>query len=515
MSSNSAANRRIAKNTMMLYVRTMVVLVISLYTSRVVLEVLGVEDYGIYQVVGGVVAMFSLLSNALSGAISRFITFEIGKGDAERLRRVFSTCVIIQYGLAAIVFVVVEAVAVWFLRTQMQIPDGRMTAAVWVLQFSLLTFCVNLVSLPYNACIIAHERMKAFAYMSMLDASLKLGVCFAVLAFPADRLIVYAGLLAASALLVRLLYTLYCRRSFAEARGSLVFDRQIFRQMAGFSGWSFFTNASHVMNMQGVNVLVNIFFGVTVNAARGLAAQVESAVIQFVHNFTTAVNPQITKSYAAGDLSRMYTLVCSGAKFAFFSMLFLALPLAFEAEMVLGLWLKNVPEYTVLFTRLSLVLGVMDTLGTTGFTACTATGRLRRYALVLTPIAILEFPLTWLFFALGAPVESTYYLYVLVKFSVIVARLYVIRHLVGMCPSLFFRTVLWPVAKVTVVAAVLPLALVSVMDGGWVRLLLSGAVCVLSVAASVYLLGMTSGERALVCDKTKAVWAKMVARKTC
>ena len=283
--SNSENNKRIAKNTLMLYIRTLFVMVISLYTSRVVLQVLGVEDYGVYQVVGGLVAMFSVISSSLSSAISRFITFEIGRGDMERLKRIFSTSIIIQLCLCVIVTLAVEIGGLWFMHTEMQIPAGRLDAAEWVLHCSVLTFCINLLSIPYNACIIAHEHMKAFAYVSVVEAMLKLGILFLIIHSPIDRLVAYAILLTLAAALIRLAYTVYCHKHFEETKTKLIFDKSIFKEMSGFSGWSFFNNTSFILNNQGVSMLMNVFFGVTVNAARGIAIQVESAVLQFVNNF--------------------------------------------------------------------------------------------------------------------------------------------------------------------------------------------------------------------------------------
>ena len=398
MTKTVVNNKRIAKNTLLLYVRTLFVLLVSLYTSRVVLEVLGVVDYGVYQVVGGLVAMFAIVSNTLSSAISRFLTFEIGNGDKDKLRRIFSTSLVIQIGIAFVVFVIAEIIAFWFIQTQMQIPENRMEAAQWVLHCSLITFCVNLINVPYNACIIAHEHMKAFAYFSIIETVLKLGAAFSIKILPVDALIMYAILLMLITFAIRLMYYCYCYKYFEESRGHLTLDKTVFKEILGFSGWSFFTNSNTILNNQGVNMLINVYYGIALNAARGIAVQVENAVLLFVNNFTTAMNPQITKSYAIGDMDGMYRLVCRGAKFSYLAMLFVILPIMCETEKLLSIWLTVVPEYTVIFTRLSLILGMFDCVGISGATACAATGHMRRYALVLTPIGLLEFPLTWIFF---------------------------------------------------------------------------------------------------------------------
>lgn len=503
MALNQIDNKRIAKNTLLLYIRTLFVMLVSLYMSRVILEVLGVEDYGVYQVIGGLVTMFSVLSSALSTAISRFITFEIGREDKERLRRIFSTSVIIQAGLSALVFIVAEMVAIWFIRTQMQIPEGRVYAAEWVLHCSLATFCINLISIPYNACIIAHERMKAFAYVSVMEVLLKLGACFCISASPIDRLILYAILLMLIALGIRLVYGFYCHRNFEESRGGLVFDKYIFKEMAGFSGWSFFTNTSSILNNQGVNMLINVFWGVTVNAARGIATQVEGAVLQFVTNFTMAVNPQITKSYAVGDRKGMHLLVCRSAKFSGFAMLLMILPIICETQSILRLWLTVVPEYTVIFVRLSLVLGLLDCIGSSGYTACTATGKMRRYALILTPVTFLEFPLTWLFFICGASVVSAYYLYILVKSMVLVVRMFLMRDMVGLRTGMYIDQVFRPILQTIALSVILPFLVIRIMDPSLVRLLVSVIVGGLSVVSASFFVGMTEEERKAIISKVR------------
>lgn len=497
----SENNKRIAKNTLFLYIRTLFVLLVSLYTSRVILRVLGISDYGIYQVIGGLVAMFGVLSTALSAAISRFITFEIGSGNKEKLCRVFSTSVIVQFIIAFIVLLLAEVIAIWFVQTQMKIPEGRMIAAQWVLHCSLITFCINLVSVPYNACIIAHEHMKTFAYISVLDVLLKLIVCFCIFISPVDKLIFYAVLLTVEAVIIRIIYSFYCHRHFEESRSKLIFDKTIFRDMLSFSGWSFFTNTNSILNNQGVNMLINVFFGVTVNAARGIAVQVENAVLQFVNNFTVAINPQITKSYASGEMERMYSLVCRGAKFSYFAMLLVALPIVCEAEKILNIWLTVVPEHTVIFVRLSLVLGVFDCIGASGYTACAAAGKMKRYALILTPIGLLEFPLTWMFFWMGAPVVSTYYLYIFVKFLVVIARLFLLRDMVGLTPVIFVKNVFRPILFTTLVAVLPSIFIIYVFPQSFWRLFISVIVALSTVSLASLYIGMTVGERQIIMER--------------
>ncbi len=501
MSDNSQNNKRIAKNTAMLYMRTLLVMFISLYTSRVILATLGVEDYGIYQVVGGVVMMFSVISSSLSTAISRFITFEIGRGDKEQLKKTFSTSVVIQIFLAIIIFVICEIIGIWFMETKMQIPHERLNAANWVLHCSLLTFCVNLLSVPYNACIIAHERMSAFAYIGIYEGVMKLAICYLILISPIDKLIFYAIAMLLLALSTRIIYTIYCRKNFQESRTNSNFDKTIFKKMLGFSGWSFFNNTAYILNNQGINMLMNVFFGVVVNAARGIAIQVETAVLQFVNSFTTAINPQITKSYANGMLDNMYKLVCRGAKFSYFSMLFISLPLIIEAEQIMRIWLVDVPDHTIAFVQFSLIMGMCDCIGNSGYTACMATGKLKRYSIVITSIGILEFPIAWICFYFGAIPETAYYIYIIIKIIILIVRMFLLKSMVGLKVSKYIKEVFLPIILTTLIAIVLPIATYFLIPYGIIRFIAVGCISVLSVSVSVLYLGMTKDERNYIINK--------------
>lgn len=504
------SNKRITKNTILLYFRTILIMLITLYTSRVILNALGVEDYGIYNVVGGVVAMFSLLSGSLSNAISRFITFELGRGDIRRLSVIFSTSVNIQLALSLLIMVLGSAVGGWFLNTQMNIPDGRMMAANWVLYCSLLMFCVNLISIPYNACIIAHERMAAFAYVSILEVSLKLLICYLIVVSPFDKLISYAILLVFVALIIRFVYGIYCNRHFEECRYRPVYDCSLLKQMGSFAGWQFMSNGCWLLNTQGVNILINMFFGVALNAARGIATQVDGAIQQFVNNFMTAVNPQITKDYAAGRIKEMFTLVCRGAKFSYFLLMFLAIPVMLETEYILTLWLKTVPDHTVIFLRLTIIGSMLNMLGGTGLTACMATGNIKRYSIWISSVGILVFPLTWIAFECGLPVESTYFVFIIVYVGVTIVRLYIMKELLHFPLFLFIRKVIVPMLIVTPAATILPFFTANSLAPSFWRLCLTVIVSLISSAASIYLIGLTSNERRAVAKKAAGFCNKFV-----
>lgn len=501
MPDNTSNNKRIAKNTALLYVRTLLIMMITLYTSRVILNQLGVEDYGVYQVVGGVVAMFSVISSSLSSSISRFITFELGRGDIQKLNSIFSTSINIQLGISALVLLLGETVGAWFLNAYMNIPVERMVAANWVLQCSLLSFCVGLISVPYNACIIAHEHMTAFAYISILEACLKLAICYMLIISPWDKLISYAVLMLAVSVIIRIIYGIYCNRNFIECHYKLTHEKETLKDMTGFAGWSFLTNVAWIFNTQGINLLINMFFGVTLNAARGIATQVESAVLQFVNNFTTAINPQITKSYAANHREEMYMLVCRGAKFSFLLLLFMALPLMLETDFVLEKWLKVVPEYAPIFTRLSLIAMMVNVLGSSSYTACMATGDIKRYSIWVSLIGFLVFPLSWMGYLLGMPPESTYYFYVIVYIGVLFARYIIMRSLIQFPLSMMWKNVLLPVTVTTLVAIALPILVFLQIQPSVERFLLTCIVSVLSIGTTAYYLGLSKREREVITKK--------------
>ena len=488
-------NKRIAQNTILLYFRTILIMIVSLYTSRVILNTLGVEDYGIYQAVGGVVAMFSVISGALSNAISRFITYGIGKGNEYELSKIISTSIIVQVIISVIVLFLCEGLGVWFLNYQMDIPQDRIIAANWVLQCSLITFVVGLLSIPYNACIIAHEHMNAFAYIGISEVLMKLGVVYMLIISPFDKLQTYSILLVVVAIVVCLMYFFYCNRKFSECSKQIVYDRSIFREMIGFAGWNFFSNGAYIFNTQGISILVNVYFGVALNAARGIATQVDGVILQFVNNFTMAINPQITKSYATGDQDRVYYLVCKGARFSYYLLLIFALPFLFETERILYLWLKVVPSFTTIFVRLSLIGMLVTCLGTTGYTACMATGHIKKYVLWITLLGSLVFFFTWCAYYIGCSVVATYWIYIIVYILVQVARLELMKQMLNFQPSIWLKEVLGKIWLPTVLALLLPSACLYLFPESNIRLVTNVFLCLMSSGIFIYCLGLTDGER--------------------
>lgn len=501
MTDTSQNNKRIAKNTLLLYVRMLVMMLISLYTSRVNLNALGVVDYGIYNVVGGVVAMFSIISGSLSASISRFITYELGKGDNDRLRKIFSTSVNIQLGLSFLIVLLAETVGVWFLNVKMNIPDSRIIAANWVFQFSIFTFVVNLISVPYNALIIAHERMSAFAYISIFEVVGKLVVAFFIVVSPIDRLVFFALLICIIAFLIRLLYGNYCKRHFDECRYRFILDRSLLRQMSGFAGWNFIGAASVVLRDQGGNVVINLFCGPAVNAARGIAFQVNSAIQGFVTNFMTALNPQITKSYASGDREYMMSLIYQGARLSFYMLLVLSLPVLVNTHYILMLWLNVVPVHTVLFIQLVLLLAMSESISNPLVTAMLATGNIRNYQIVVGGLQMLNLPVSYVLLRIGMLPETIFIVAIVISQFCLVARIYMLRGMIGLSAKRYLFKVYYNVLSVLFLSAIIPFILSYYLPETFVNFIFICTISLLCSFTVIYYVGCNKQERNFVLSK--------------
>lgn len=498
MSTTSENNKRIAKNTLMLYARLFITMAVGLFTSRVILKTLGISDYGINNVVAGFVSMFSLLTTSLSGAISRFINVTLGEGDEQKLNTVFSTSVTIIMFMAIAVIMIAEPISVWFLNTQLNIPDGRMYAANWVLQFSLISFVVNLISVPYNATIIAHEKMNIYAYMSILDVSLKLAIVYMLYISPFDKLITYSFLFLCVGVVDRIIYGIYCGRHFKEAHYKFIIDKSLIKEMGGFAGWQIFSGGTYMINTQGINILSNIYFGVTVNAARGIVNQVENVVKQFVTSFTTAINPQIMKSYASNNIDYFYSLIYKSSKYCYFLMLLFLVPFMFEAEFVMKLWLNNYPPDAPVFLRLSLIGAMFDLLGNSLAYAAWATGRIKKYYLYVGTTLCFVFPLSWACFSIGWPAYTSYAIFALLYLIVIIFKVRIVSELTGMPKMTFCKEVLLKVTPVTIVSFILPAILYFNIEKGIINNFIVIFVSLVSVTFSIYTLGMKTSEKNLL-----------------
>lgn len=497
--SGSAANKRIAKNTLLLYFRMLFTMAVGLYTSRVVLNTLGVEDFGIYNVVGGIVVVLSFLNGAMAGATQRFLNMELGCKDYDRLKKVFATSILIHFGASLIVLLLAETIGLWFLNTHLNIIPERMVAANWVYQLSIAAFIVSVISVPYNATIIAHEEMSAFAYIGILEVMLKLAVVLVLAISPFDKLIFYAFLLFVVSVIIRVIYGIYCNRKFEECSMSFwQIEKPLLKSMLSFSSWAIVGNLSYICHTQGVAIIMNLFFGATVNAAQGIANQVNAVVKGFVTNFLQALNPQVVKTYAEKDLDSMHKLVLRGSRISYFLVAFFTIPLVLEAPTILHIWLNNVPEYTVIFVRLVLLLSLFESFASLLSTAQGATGRIRNYQIVLTVIGLFHLPLSYLFYWLGYEPQAAMYIYLVLVCIIQIVRINIVCRSIGLSRRLFFNNVLLRCLWVTIVALIFPLFLhLKLIPSLWSTILIS-FVSVVTIVVSTFLFGFTQIEKKVV-----------------
>lgn len=422
-------NKRIAKNSLLLYFRLFITMGISLYTSRIVLNVLGVEDYGIYNVVGGFVSMFSILSGTLTIASQRFLSFELGKKKPD-VQKLFSTTVSIHVLLTIAIFLLLEIFGLWLFNYKINIPSDRIHSANLVFHCSVITFCINTISVPYNAAIVAYEKMSAFAYVSVFEAALKLIAVFVLFKIEYDSLVMYSIFIMIIALILRFIYGWYCHSHFHECRYKFIFDKSVFYSLFGFCGWNLIGSSASILNTQGINMLLNIFFGVAINAAKGIASQVEAAINSFVSYFMMALNPQIAKSFASENYDYMNKLILVGSKIAFFLFWIVCLPILVNTEFILKLWLDSVPLHTVSFVRLGIIFALCQNLSQCLYSAMLATGNIKKYQIIVGGLSIMAFPLAWVFFKLGFDCQWGYGAMIIFSVVCLIARLNLLQKMV-------------------------------------------------------------------------------------
>lgn len=512
MTDTSQNNKRIAKNTLLLYVRMLFMMAISLYTSRVVLNTLGVEDYGIYNVVGGVVAMFGFINSSMSSATQRYITFALGKGDFKNLQKVFSTALQIHVFISVLIIILGETVGLWFMYEKMQIPADRMDAAFWVLQCSIVSTVIMILSVPYNADIIAHEKMSAFAYISIVEAILKLVIVYMLLISPFDKLIFYAFLILIVQIFIRFCYSFYCNKHFKESKYRRIRDINLFKEMTGFAGWSMFGNLSVVLFGQGLNMLLNVFFGPVVNAARAIAVQVQNAIQQFVGNFQMALNPQITKTYAKGELDEMHKLMFRSARFSFFLLFLLSLPVLFETNFILTIWLKTVPENTVIFLRIMICISLIFTLSNPLMIANQATGKVKKYQIICGSIQLMILPISYVFLKLDFPAYSVFIVHFITELITQCVRMILLKPLIGLRVKDYLYNVYSRVILVVTISIIIPLTIYLNMDNTVIRFFLVCIVSVLSVSIVAYSLGLSKKEQEFVKSKIALILQKLYCK---
>lgn len=510
MSQTSENNKRIAKNTLLLYFRMLFMMGVTLFTSRVVLDKLGITDYGIYNVVGGIVAMLGFLNGAMANAVQRYLSFEIGKGNEEGVKRIFNTAFIAHMAIAILVFVVMEILGVWYLNTYMNIPSDRLDAANWVLQCSILTMLFTIVQVPYNAMIISKEQMGIYAYVSILEAVLKLLIVYLLTVGNFDKLKLYSVLVMIVSIGVLMAYRIYCIKKLKEAKFKFVKDWDLLKQMISFASWNMLGELAWVFTGQGVNIILNTFFGPVINAARGLADQVNAAVVRFVSNFQTAVNPQLIKTYASDELEEMKKLLFRGTRFSFYLMFALALPLIFEMDYVLHIWLKEIPEYTTVFCQLVLICSLVSTISNLLSQVARAYGKIRKYQLFVSVILFMNFPLSYIVLKLGASPVSTVMVNIGIQIALVFVRLKLTGKMIDMSTFQFIKNVIFPISRVCLVAIIIPAIISYFVSESFISFV---AVCLISFASvclSAFYTGMDFNERQYV----KIVWGNL-KRKIC
>lgn len=505
MTDNASNNKRIAKNTLLLYVRMFLMMGISLYTSRVILQTLGVEDYGIYNVIGGLVSMFGVFNGSMSSATGRYITVALGKGDKAELNKVFSLSLQIHAIIGIITVLLIESAGLWFLNSEMKIPDERMNAAFWTLQCSVITSFISIMCVPFNADIIAHEKMSAFAYISIIEAILKLGIVFLLLVIPFDKLIVYALLLVFVQVGIQLCYMIYCHKHFEEAHYTRQHDLKLLREMTSFAGWNMFGGLSSIAFGQGLSMLLNVFFGPVVNAARGIAQQVQGAIQMFITNFQMALNPQIIKTYAQSEYEAMHLLMERSSRFSFYLMLLLSLPVLFETPYILQIWLGVVPDNTVIFLRLIIATTLIYTIINPILTANNATGKVRTYYIVCGCMMISILPISYIVLKLGAPAYSVFIVHFCIEALTQIVRLFMVRSRLKLSIRKFVVNVYLRILLVTSVAVIAPFLVWMNMTEGFAKFVTVSATSVLSVIFATCVLGLTSNERVFFVAKIKTI----------
>lgn len=496
--SQVSNNKRVAKNTLFLYFRMILIMLVTLYTSRVILAELGISDFGIFNVVAGVVMMFAFLNNCMVTSTQRYLNFEMGKGNPESIRKVFSAALNIHIGIAIAIILLCESIGIWFLNHKLNIPADRMVAANWIFQFSILTFCVNILQVPYNAVIIAHEKMNVYAYISILEAFLKLGIVYLLAISPMDKLITYGILFFLVQLIIRLIYQVYCRRNYQEARFRLFWDKALYKEMTGFALWNMFGSLAWLLRDQGLNIVLNLFFGPVINAARGVAMQVSRAVQGFISNFQMALNPQITKNYATGAVNEMENLAYLGIKISYMLLFFISLPLMLNINFVLGLWLKEVPDYSTLFVNLIMVDSLVGNFfGVPLMTSLAATGKIRNYQIVVSLIIMLIVPVGYVALKMGYDAPSVFYICIVFTLLSGIARFFFCRKQIGFSFRKFMTQALLPIIYMTFATLPIPLILKFkyMQDDNWINFFILCFISIIETGVIAWFVGLKHNER--------------------
>ena len=492
-------NKRIAKNTFVLYMRMIFMMIVGLFTSRIILNTLGIVDYGIYSTVGGIIWIFSFIHGPMSSSISRNLTFEIGRNNTDRLEKVFCVSFNILALIALLTVILGETVGLWFFYEKMQIPDERIYAAFWVYQLSIISCAISILSVPYNASIIAHERMSAFAWISISDVLIKLVIVYLLVVVTFDKLIIYALLFFLAQIFNQIIYMVYCHRNFKEVKLRFFWDKKIFKEMSSFAGWTTLGYLSAVASTQGIDLMLNVFFGPTINAARGIAIQARNVIGRFSTGFQTAFAPQITKTYAAGNYEELHTLIFRSSKFSFFLLTILTIPVMIETEPLLLLWLKNIPEHTVLFFRIIALITLQESLAYPIDIAIQATGKIKKYQITVCSILLTILPISYIALKIGTPPESVFFINLVCCILTHLVRIKILAPLIRLSVSEYIKKVFLRISLVFVISLICAYLLYFAMPEN--NILSVGAVCISSGISSlfiIYYIGMEKIEQDVI-----------------
>ena len=503
MTNESENSKRLAKNTLILYARMLFTVGISFYTTRLILVNLGVENYGIYNVIGGFVAMFYMVTSTMTQAVGRFLTFELGTGDVGKLRQTFATSVNILLLFSLLVILLGETVGLWFVNAKLNIEATRMDAANWIYQFTLFSFVLEMISVPYGASVISHEKMGTFAFVTIAKVFLTLGIALLLAVSPIDRLIFYGLAVFLVSFIIQLIYWIYCRRNFPECKYLFHIDRRIFEEMFGFAGWNFLSTTATMLASQGVNILLNMHFGTSVNAARGVASQINGTSSSFARNFTTALSPQITKTYAAGDLDYAKRLVCNGSKFSFLLLYIIALPCIIEIDFILSVWLKEVPAYSNIFVQLILMNSLVEVLTNSSETLNNASGKIRHYQILMCIVQSSIFIGSYVVLSFTDNVVLAIAVSNIILLIAFIFRILSNKPFIGITFAYYFENVLKGVFIVVFISSLVSIIPLFVLNEGWTRLFVVGFVSTISIALSAYHFVLLRGEREKIIGAVK------------
>lgn len=501
--------KRMGRNATMLYIRMLLTMVVTLYTSRVLLQTLGITDFGIYNVVAGFVTMLGFMNGAMSTATQRFLAYELGRSNGKDIKSIFSMSLNIHIIIAVLVFILGETIGLWFLQTKMNIPFDKIDAAKWVFHLSLVSFMVAIISVPYNALIIAHEQMSVFAWVSIIDVTLKLLIVFMLSWFGMNVLVLYALLSLLVALIVFLIYKIYCKLKYSESHFKVYWDRQLFRVMVSHTGWNLWGQLAAAFSGQGVNILLNMFFGPSINAARSIALQVSGALNQFVQNLQVAINPQIIKSYATNNKVYMHQLICLGAKCNFFILLLLALPVLNNIEVILPVWLGIVPSSTSIFVKLVIFTRLIDSLSPPLMTAAQASGHIKLYQFVVGGMLLLNLPLSYIVLSRGGEAYTVFYVGIILSLTALVTRILIISRLIDLKKKKYILDSLIPVVLVSIFVFVLNSLLLTNKINSLIEFVFSVLISVAIVSITVIFIGLTKIERKFLINMLLVLKSKM------